>query len=181
MGRVANPKLASLWRERVERQRRSGLSILEYCRREGFSAGSFHAWKRRLRGVAFDGREKVASSESTRASPAIAARRLRSVSARRRIRRLKFASPTARCVSCPPRIWRRCGDVEDAASLAVGKEPPMLSAPSAVRIFAYALPTDMRKSFDGLHAIVTHEFTMDVLKRRLLRVLQSCASIAARS
>lgn len=48
MGRVANPKLASLWRERVERQRRSGLSILEYCRREGCSAGSFYAWKRRL-------------------------------------------------------------------------------------------------------------------------------------
>jgi transposase len=40
----------------------------------------------------------------------------------------------------------------------------MISAPSAVRIFAYALPTDMRKSFDGLHSIVTNEFTMDVLK-----------------
>jgi hypothetical protein len=49
MGRVANPELASLWRERLERQRRSGLSILEYCRREGCSAGNFHAWKRRLR------------------------------------------------------------------------------------------------------------------------------------
>jgi len=48
MGRVANPKLASLWRDRVELQRRSGLSVLEYCRREGFSAGSFYAWKRRL-------------------------------------------------------------------------------------------------------------------------------------
>jgi len=48
MGRVANPKLASLWRDRVERQRRSGLSILEFCHREGFSAGSFYAWKRRL-------------------------------------------------------------------------------------------------------------------------------------
>ena len=39
----------------------------------------------------------------------------------------------------------------------------MLNASAAVRIFAYALPTDMRKSFDGLHAIVTNEFTMDVL------------------
>ncbi len=39
----------------------------------------------------------------------------------------------------------------------------MISVPFAVRIFAYALPTDMRKSFDGLHAIVTNEFTMDVL------------------
>lgn len=40
----------------------------------------------------------------------------------------------------------------------------MISAPSAVRIFTYALPTDMRKSFDGLHSIVANEFTMDVLK-----------------
>ena len=40
----------------------------------------------------------------------------------------------------------------------------MISAPSAVRIFVYALPTDMRRSFDGLHSIVTNEFTMDVLK-----------------
>ena len=48
MGRVANPEVASLWRDRVERQRRSGLSILEFCRREGCSAGNFHAWKRRL-------------------------------------------------------------------------------------------------------------------------------------
>jgi len=48
MARVANPKLASLWRDRVDRQRRSGVSILEYCRREGVSAGNFYAWKRRL-------------------------------------------------------------------------------------------------------------------------------------
>jgi len=48
MGRVANPELASLWRDRIDRQRRSGLSIVEYCRGEGFSAGNFHAWKRRL-------------------------------------------------------------------------------------------------------------------------------------
>ena len=49
MGRVADPKLAVLWRERVERQPSSGLSVLEYCRRERISTASFYAWKRRLR------------------------------------------------------------------------------------------------------------------------------------
>ncbi len=39
----------------------------------------------------------------------------------------------------------------------------MISVPAAVRIFVNAVPTDMRKSFDGLHAIVTNEFTMDVM------------------
>ena len=49
MGRVANPNWAVLWRKRVERQRSSGLSVLEYCRREGISTASFYGWKRRLR------------------------------------------------------------------------------------------------------------------------------------
>ena len=49
MGRMADSELASLWRGRVDGQLRSGLSVAEYCRREGFSAGSFYAWKRRLR------------------------------------------------------------------------------------------------------------------------------------
>jgi len=39
----------------------------------------------------------------------------------------------------------------------------MISIPSSVRIFVRALPTDMRKSFDGLHSIVTNEFDMDVM------------------
>ena len=37
----------------------------------------------------------------------------------------------------------------------------MFSIPSSVRVFAYAQPTDMRKSFDGLAAIVTNEFSKD--------------------
>ena len=39
----------------------------------------------------------------------------------------------------------------------------MLSISPAVRIFVHALPTDMRKSFDGLYAIVTQAFGKDVL------------------
>ena len=34
----------------------------------------------------------------------------------------------------------------------------MLSLPPTIRIFVHALPTDMRKSFDGLCAIVSQAF-----------------------
>ena len=40
----------------------------------------------------------------------------------------------------------------------------MLSISPTVRIFVHALPTDMRKSFDGLYAIVKHAFAKDVLE-----------------
>jgi transposase len=40
----------------------------------------------------------------------------------------------------------------------------MLSLSPAIRIFVHALPTDMRKHFDGLSAIVAHSFGMDVLR-----------------
>ena len=40
----------------------------------------------------------------------------------------------------------------------------MLSISPAVRIFVHALPTDLRKSFDGLSAMVTHAFGKDVLR-----------------
>ena len=51
IGRV-NQVLWDRWRERLERQRRSGLSITEFCRKEGVSAVTFHTWKRKLRGEA---------------------------------------------------------------------------------------------------------------------------------
>jgi transposase len=40
----------------------------------------------------------------------------------------------------------------------------MLSLSPAIRIFVHAVPTDMRKHFNGLSAIVTHSFGMDVLR-----------------
>lgn len=48
MGRVADPRLAAVWRRRVEQQAVSGLSVAEYCGREGISTANFYAWKRRL-------------------------------------------------------------------------------------------------------------------------------------
>lgn len=40
----------------------------------------------------------------------------------------------------------------------------MLNLSPAIRIFVHALPTDMREHFDGLSAIVSHAFGMDVLR-----------------
>jgi len=34
------------WRDLVERQRRGGLSVAEFCRREDISANSFYRWRR---------------------------------------------------------------------------------------------------------------------------------------
>lgn len=48
MGRSANGLLSAQWRERLSRWRDSGLSIVEFCRREEISQASFFAWRKRL-------------------------------------------------------------------------------------------------------------------------------------
>jgi hypothetical protein len=49
MARSVNKVLWDQWRERVKRQRGSGLSIAEFCRRENIASHKFHVWKRKLR------------------------------------------------------------------------------------------------------------------------------------
>ena len=39
----------------------------------------------------------------------------------------------------------------------------MLSLSPAIRIFVHTQPTDMRKQFNGLHAMVTHAMEQDVM------------------
>jgi hypothetical protein len=49
MARPRNLKLHELWRGRIHRQIQSGMTITQFCVREGLSVSLFHAWKRRLR------------------------------------------------------------------------------------------------------------------------------------
>jgi hypothetical protein len=49
MARTPDPKLHVLWRERIDRQVRSGLTIAQFCTRERLSESSFSNWNRRLR------------------------------------------------------------------------------------------------------------------------------------
>lgn len=48
MPRTADPGLEVLWRRRLREQSASGLSIVQFCRREAVSPASFYAWRRRL-------------------------------------------------------------------------------------------------------------------------------------
>ena len=48
------------WRDVLERQRESGLSVRQFCREHQVSEASFHSWKRRIAG---DDRDDAASSE----------------------------------------------------------------------------------------------------------------------
>lgn len=69
MARKANAALALIWKRRIVEQRRSQLSIAEFCSQEGISFQSFYAWKKRLRKVAADKRQwrgTAAAEESSR-------------------------------------------------------------------------------------------------------------------
>jgi hypothetical protein len=48
MARPRDPNLDRTWRQRIQRQTASGLSIAAFCRREGLSARLFYAWRGRL-------------------------------------------------------------------------------------------------------------------------------------
>jgi hypothetical protein len=48
MARPKNPDLEHTWRQRLQRQASSGLSIAAFCAREGVYCSSFQVWRRRL-------------------------------------------------------------------------------------------------------------------------------------
>ena len=45
--RRANPK-ADEWTERIAAQRRSGMSVKQFCKEQGLTECSFYAWRKRL-------------------------------------------------------------------------------------------------------------------------------------
>jgi hypothetical protein len=45
--RAANPK-ADEWAERIAAQRRSGMSVKQFCKEQGLTEYSFYAWRKRL-------------------------------------------------------------------------------------------------------------------------------------
>jgi hypothetical protein len=52
MMKGANQERKQYWRDLIERQPTSGLSITRFCAQAGVSENSFYVWKRRLRAMA---------------------------------------------------------------------------------------------------------------------------------
>jgi hypothetical protein len=86
MARSVNQALWDQWRQRLGRQRTSGLSIVEFCRSENVSPQRFHAWKRKL----------IPTPPPRHASGA-------AIGARRGRRRQVIAKPHTRAQQTPPR------------------------------------------------------------------------------
>jgi Transposase len=62
---VRQRRSESAWREIVARQEHSGLTVTEFCEREGLKAASLYGWRGRLRQGAAG--EKVSPTVSSRA------------------------------------------------------------------------------------------------------------------
>ena len=63
--RVRQRRSESAWREIVARQEHSGLTVTEFCEREGLKAASLYGWRGRLRQGAVG--EKISPTISRRA------------------------------------------------------------------------------------------------------------------
>jgi transposase-like protein len=48
MARRVNQALREEWRKRIEGQQQSGLTVAEFCQREGVSTATFYVWRRKL-------------------------------------------------------------------------------------------------------------------------------------
>jgi len=94
MARQANRILWDQWRQRIKRQRASGLSVTEFCRRENLSRQGFHVWKRKIHA----GMSPRQASSSSTAAQRLAKRRS-VATASRQPRRAKVVSAAR---SLPP-------------------------------------------------------------------------------
>ena len=66
MARPVNQVRWDQWRRLIARQRASGLSVTEFCRREDVSRQGFHVWKRKLRQRMSAPRGSAGAAKATR-------------------------------------------------------------------------------------------------------------------
>jgi hypothetical protein len=75
MARKPDPAIEALWRDRINRQQTSGLSVEEFCARERFARSAFYRWRHLLG----DGHKPVKPSPTSPAPSAFLPVRVRIV------------------------------------------------------------------------------------------------------
>jgi transposase len=135
------------WRGRIAEQERSGLSIKQFCKERGLTAWSFYDWRKRLRESGAPIRFALVERRSE--SETCYQRRCRN-----RIRR-------RRAIAHPVRSRRRDVTYGDRGIAR------MIHLPASVRVYLCLSPTDMRRSFDGLHALVRDHLQLDAFAGHL--------------
>lgn len=56
MARAANAEQVQAWQQRIDSQVRSGLSVAQFCRKQGLQAYNFYFWRRKLANSGQSGR-----------------------------------------------------------------------------------------------------------------------------
>ncbi len=138
------------WQRRMARFQEAQQSVAEFCRKEGVSAPSFYQWRKRL------------AQRPRPAEEAAGFRPVRLVEFGRRRRATARRDATARPDLGPAGPAAGDRHVGSRGRPAHGRRPMLTFAPN-VRIYLHARPTDMRKSFDGLCALVRGVFQADPL------------------
>lgn len=130
---------ADLWRERIAEQRRGRMSVTQFCKERGVSQYSFYAWRKRLRK-----QEPVRFALIDRGRAADA-----TIDAC-----VELILPAGETLRIAPGV--------DATTLRTILEAlRMIHLPAIVRVYLCLTPCDMRKSFDGLHALVRDHLELD--------------------
>ena len=144
--RATTPK-AGEWAERIAAQQRSGASVKQFCKEQGLTEGSFYAWRKRLQ----------------KKEP------IRFALVDRRVARQEPATEAALELVMATGERLRIGAGVDAATLRTVLEvfAAVIHLPASVRVYLCLTACDMRKSFDGLHALVREHLELDAFAGHL--------------
>jgi putative transposase len=61
----------AVWQQTVSRQRESGVSVREFCRRERINSTLFYCWRRKLKGSKRDRQPQIGAREARALAPFI--------------------------------------------------------------------------------------------------------------
>jgi transposase len=134
-----------LWHQLISQQETSGESIRAFCRGRGLKEHDFYGWRQRLRKQSAPVR--FALVETKPAEQTVCTHRT-DVGQRR-----------------PAADSSRCRDAEVGTGGTAGTD--VIHLPASVRVYLCTSPCDMRRSFDGLHALVTGAMKLDAFAGHL--------------